>query len=130
MRPFHKTDLLGCQSKKCRGSRFTYYRTYIAPNYKTIFFATHEHKLEPTPLFANRTTISMRLIPHALWWETRHWSTCDESSRLCALCPKQVQELSHFDKCSTFNNLQLYFAYLPPNPILARLLITLPTKAP
>ena len=71
--------------------------TYVAPDYKTIFFAkwenhTHQYMLDPIPLSTTRSNPSMWRRSHSKQCHRRCWGTSIESSRLCTLCPKQVPE--------------------------------------
>ena len=61
------------------GSCFTYYITYVAPNYETVFSErwnyTHWYVLQLTDtyLFAIHTFASIWLSSHSLWYELERW---------------------------------------------------------
>ena len=68
--------------ENCGGSCFTNYTTYVALNYKTIFFTeggsnTHRQTLDHIQLFTIRTNVSILLSSHSLWCEMGHWDTSD-----------------------------------------------------
>ena len=105
--------------EKSGGSRFIHYTTYVAPNYKTIFFSergnrTHPYMLEPIPLSAIRTIASIRLSSHSLRCEMGRWGTGEESHRLCTLCPKQVRESEYHTllECSAFDHIRACFPHI------------------
>ena len=82
--------------EKCGDSSFTHYIIYVAPNYKTIFFAkrekcTHRYMLEIQLIAChlNRIFYATYLICMRLWGKDY------ESSLFSTLYPKQVHEFGH-----------------------------------
>ena len=102
--------------EKSGGSRFSHYTTYVAPNYKTLFFSergnrAHPYILEPIALSAIRTIASIHLSSHSLRCETGRWGTDEESHRLCTLCPCPVRESEYHTllECSVFDHIRSSF---------------------
>ena len=82
--------------------------TYVAPNYKTLFFFervnhTHGYMLEPIPLSAIRTMVSS----HTLRCETGRWGISDKIDRLCIFFLEQVRESEYHTllQCSAFDHI-------------------------
>ena len=71
-----------------------------------LSLAFSQYMLEPIPLFAIQTIVSMRLSSHALSCETWRW--------LCTFCPKQVWESEYHTliQCYTFDHIWLCFPHI------------------
>ena len=100
-------------------SRFKHYTTQIVPNYKTIFYGergkrSHPYLLEPIPLSAICTIVSIRLSSHSLRCETGRWGTGEESHRLCTLCPRHVRESEGHTllECPAFDHIRTSFPHI------------------
>ena len=96
------------------GSCFIHYTTYIAPNYKIIFFGerekhTYAYMLQPIPLSAIQTKfVAIRLSSHSLRCEMGHWGSDKKAHRLCSkqVCESQTHTLL---ECSAYDHIRNFF---------------------
>ena len=93
---------------------FTFCITYVAPNYKILFFSTrgnctYQYILEPIPLSTIWTMASILFRAHSLQCETKCWETNDETHQLCTFSAKQVWESKYH---TTFSHTHTQSIYL------------------